>query len=778
MLKMGMKRTGKKCIGMVLAGIMCVNTWIPVYAEDESMETSVQESFAETVTAEGGTEENVWALDEAVQDNDLESSENIDLPLDNETQQPVDGEQQDSDMDSAANMDHDDETTVGTDKYETADSDTGSEDENMEAEDQNEEILNQDDSSEEGAQSAEIANSFEIEGTVLKKYTGTGGTVIIPGTVTEIAAYAFENQSRITNISIPGNVKKIGSYAFSGCSGITSVTISSGVEEIGESAFRKCTTLRSINIPGSVINIGADAFNGCEILGRITINEGVQRIGASAFRETQAASVSIPDSVIELGNGAFAYCKNLQNVVLGNGLTELQNNSFEGCSSLDSVTLNNVKSIGERAFKNCISLPGIQIPNTVEIIGNQAFWGDRNLSSLQLGTNVGMIGNECFDGCNSLSNIQWNSKVYSLGDEAFSGTAISSLKIPNSVTEIGKRVFKNCTSLESVVIGTGVPEISLSMFGDCVSLKTVSINGLVTSISNSAFSGCINLTDIAIPDSVTTLGYEAFRNCTSLSEIRLGNGITEIKGYAFRGCSSLKAIYMPFYFSEWGSNILYECPQVTAYIYGGANKAIQWAKESGVNYQLIGAFKPNAVTGLKAVPAGKKKVGLTWNESTGSEGYLIYAQKNGKYGYVGMTQSGTLTSFTDIRALDTEYNYYWVFPYFKDANEKMIVGGTPKYVWAIGGRTDAVTNLKASSVNNGVKLTWNGSIGADGYLIYGIVDGKKYGYVGMTTKGTTYTDKKASKSVWNYYWVFPYHIGDNGSMLVGGTPKYVYGKAK
>ena len=56
--------------------------------------------------------------------------------------------------------------------------------------------------------------------------------------------------------------------------------------------------------------------------------------------------------------------------------------------------------------------------------------------------------------------------------------------------------------------------------------------------------------------------------------------------------------------------------------------------------------------------------------------------------------------------------------------------------------------------------------------------GEKYGYIGMTTKGTTFTDKKASSTDWNFYWVFPYHTDSNGNKVVGGTPKYVYGKAK
>ena len=183
---------------------------------------------------------------------------------------------------------------------------------------------------------------------------------------------------------------------------------------------------------------------------------------------------------------------------------------------------------------------------------------------------------------------------------------------------------------------------------------------------------------------------------------------------------------------------------------------------------------PPAVTELKAQAAGKYKVTLTWNASTGAEGYLIYGQKNGSYGYVGMTTMGT--SYTDKNAIANDYNFYWVFPYIKNVSGKMVPGGCTKYVFAKGVCV-AVTNLRAASVKGGVKLTWTASPDADGYLIYGIVDGKPYGYVGMTTQGTTFTDKSASSEKYNYYWVYPYFKDEGGNMIVGLTGKYTYGRA-
>ena len=77
-----------------------------------------------------------------------------------------------------------------------------------------------------------------------------------------------------------------------------------------------------------------------------------------------------------------------------------------------------------------------------------------------------------------------------------------------------------------------------------------------------------------------------------------------------------------------------------------------------------------AVENLKA-SSSVGKVKLTWSEVKDAEGYLIYGIRGGgnKYGYIGMTSK---TSFVDVKALTSDYNYYWVFAYCKDENGKML----------------------------------------------------------------------------------------------------------
>lgn len=187
--------------------------------------------------------------------------------------------------------------------------------------------------------------------------------------------------------------------------------------------------------------------------------------------------------------------------------------------------------------------------------------------------------------------------------------------------------------------------------------------------------------------------------------------------------------------------------------------------------------KPQTVTNVKAATAGKNNVKITWDAVSDAEGYLIYAKKNNQYAYCGMTTSQAATSFTDTKALDEDYGFYWVFAYKKDSTDKMIAGGCEKYTYGKG-VVLRVSNFKASSVKGGVKLSWTKAAQADGYLIYGINANGKYHYIGMTDKDT-FIDKKASKTSNNFYWIFPYHKSASGKIVAGQIcSKYVYGKAQ
>jgi hypothetical protein len=99
----------------------------------------------------------------------------------------------------------------------------------------------------------------------ITRYTGPGGAVTIPDTITGL------------------QVTSIGSWAFDWCTSLSSVKIPDSVTNIGNSAFRHCISLTSVTIPNSVIGIADYAFAGCTNFTSVTIPNSVSSIGGWVF---------------------------------------------------------------------------------------------------------------------------------------------------------------------------------------------------------------------------------------------------------------------------------------------------------------------------------------------------------------------------------------------------------------------------------------------------------------------------------------------------------------
>ncbi|MBP3426364.1 MAG: leucine-rich repeat domain-containing protein, partial [Rikenellaceae bacterium] len=100
-----------------------------------------------------------------------------------------------------------------------------------------------------------------------------------------------------------------------------------------------------------------------------------------------------------------------------------------------------------------------------------------------------------------------------------------------------------CTSLTSITIPENVTEIGWSAFSGCTSLTSITIPENVTEIGMNTFEKCTSLTNITIPENVTKIGWSAFEECTSLTSITIPKNVTLIMNYAFYGCTSLTSVY-------------------------------------------------------------------------------------------------------------------------------------------------------------------------------------------------------------------------------------------
>ena len=198
----------------------------------------------------------------------------------------------------------------------------------------------------------------------------------------------------------------------------------------------------------------------------------------------------------------------------------------------------------------------------VKSIKDSAFKDCTALTTVTMPETITDIGSSAFEGCTSLASVTLPKSMpvtSRIKWRAFFGcTSLTSITIPDGVWYIEGEMFSGCTKLKSITMPDSVGQFGGSVFKDCISLTSITIPAGVETMYDNMFPGCINLTTIKVSENSSYLVEEdgvifskdkkTLYRCPPgdpRTEYTIPNGVTSIRGAAFAGCTALTSVVIP-----------------------------------------------------------------------------------------------------------------------------------------------------------------------------------------------------------------------------------------
>ena len=351
-------------------------------------------------------------------------------------------------------------------------------------------------------------------------------------TVTSLGAGALRNCSGLKELILPESLEFIGEGALDGLTGLTRIEVRCDASLLPERAFAGLRELKTVVIERGAVPEGLLEGSGTETL---VLGEEVTSIGKRAFADTCLRSFTVPD--IPIGAEAFA------------GVDWRELKAAAGASDEMVAAL---AEMVEAPWYAGISREGeastfLTMPD--EPNPDSDFLFDAETGSVEL--YVGKSTRVVIPGSIGGVEVRKISSQFSGNIRDFTGTEIinnqsswipvTSIVIPETVTEIGDSAFQYCQQLETVVCYAPLETTGRSTFQYDGSLKTVTFMNPVRAVDNYCFDHCASLETVYYSGTLDFIGEQAFAFSGLKSFIA---DAREIRAAAFMDCASLEEIHV------------------------------------------------------------------------------------------------------------------------------------------------------------------------------------------------------------------------------------------
>ena len=365
--------------------------------------------------------------------------------------------------------------------------------------------------------------------------------VVIPATVTAGSIFTVTTISfrdyypTVTSLSIPNTITKIDRGSLGVFDNLESVIIESNVDlsDVGLS-FKK-----------DYISYNVMSKNAVKLISGENPDEVV--IPAIVEAGNNFSIMSIEDF-------AFERCRNLSSVTIDcDADVSKAGLSFKKDGiSYDVLSKNSAKLTDGAKYSGDLVIPEtVTAGNTFTIkgIGERAFADNTNITSITLPEYVTNIGNDAFSGCNNIETLTYNTDAVGA---MFSGIqSLKTVNIGDAVTRLEDGAFAGCKYLENVSVGNGIESVGNNVFDGCNFLdyniysngyylgNSQNPNMILMSARNKSITSCTVSADCRF------ICDGAFRDCKRLAEVVLPESLTYVNNGLFSGCGSLRSVAIP-----------------------------------------------------------------------------------------------------------------------------------------------------------------------------------------------------------------------------------------
>ncbi|MDE6584158.1 MAG: leucine-rich repeat domain-containing protein, partial [Anaeroplasmataceae bacterium] len=309
----------------------------------------------------------------------------------------------------------------------------------------------------------------------------------------------------------------IGQYAFANCTSLEEVVLPEGeqFDIIMTGAFSGCTTLTEINIPANIVKVGDSAFADCTSVADVNFvskEDGghLTEIGSKAFRNLrEVEELVVPTTVEHIGEGAFSRLVSLRDLSIpfvgdeGNPKNEsTQYNSLFGYI-FGYATTENGTNPDEAAADGKHMYPVRQM------YGSESEYWVYMPVSLKNVTVYGDIQDQlrygAFSGCAHLEHVYLCESITKIEDYVFAGCSrLQDMDLTNLVDllYLGDRAFERCLTIDEILLPMSSPsftKIGSDAFAYCISLPTLAIPNSIEELGARLFTGCKNLESLELP---------------------------------------------------------------------------------------------------------------------------------------------------------------------------------------------------------------------------------------------------------------------------------------